>query len=106
MRHARTVPRDGSGEMAGTPRGNVNERGARDAERTRGARKKWTPRGTRQFEVKEWSGKRDSNPRPSAWKADALPLSYSRSRGRRKMVVGEGFEPSKPYGDRFTVCSL
>ena len=28
---------------------------------------------------KEWSGKRDSNPRPSAWKADALPLSYSRS---------------------------
>ncbi len=26
-----------------------------------------------------WSGKRDSNPRPSAWKADALPLSYSRS---------------------------
>ncbi len=25
-----------------------------------------------------WSGKRDSNPRPSAWKADALPLSYSR----------------------------
>ena len=28
---------------------------------------------------REWSGKRDSNPRPSAWKADALPLSYSRS---------------------------
>ena len=27
----------------------------------------------------DWSGKRDSNPRPSAWKADALPLSYSRS---------------------------
>ena len=26
----------------------------------------------------KWSGKRDSNPRPSAWKADALPLSYSR----------------------------
>ncbi len=25
-----------------------------------------------------WSGKRDSNPQPSAWKADALPLSYSR----------------------------
>jgi hypothetical protein len=22
-----------------------------------------------------WSGKRDSNPRPSAWEADALPLS-------------------------------
>ena len=26
-----------------------------------------------------WSGKRGSNPRPSAWEADALPLSYSRS---------------------------
>ena len=26
-----------------------------------------------------WSGKRDSNPRPSAWEADTLPLSYSRS---------------------------
>src|SRR5262245_12952749 len=25
-----------------------------------------------------WSGKRDSNPRPPAWKAGALPLSYSR----------------------------
>ena len=25
------------------------------------------------------SGKRDSNPRPSAWEADALPLSYSRN---------------------------
>jgi hypothetical protein len=22
--------------------------------------------------IKKWSGKRDSNPRPSAWKADAL----------------------------------
>ena len=28
--------------------------------------------------VREVSGKRDSNPRPSAWEADALPLSYSR----------------------------
>lgn len=25
-----------------------------------------------------WSGKRGSNPRPSAWEADALPLSYCR----------------------------
>ncbi len=25
-----------------------------------------------------WSGRWDSNPRPSAWEADALPLSYSR----------------------------
>ena len=29
-----------------------------------------------------WSGRRDSNSRPSAWEADALPLSYSRSRAR------------------------
>src|SRR3972149_5192720 len=27
----------------------------------------------------KWSGKRDLNPRPPAWKAGALPLSYSRS---------------------------
>ncbi len=26
------------------------------------------------------SGKRGLNPRPSAWEADALPLSYSRNR--------------------------
>src|SRR6266545_6912279 len=30
-----------------------------------------------------WSGKRDSNPRPPAWKAGALPLSYSRLPSRR-----------------------
>ena len=29
--------------------------------------------------AKKWSGRRGSNPRPSAWKADALPLSYSRN---------------------------
>ena len=28
--------------------------------------------------LKYWSGKRDSNPRPSPWQGDALPLSYSR----------------------------
>ena len=25
-----------------------------------------------------WSGQRDSNPRPSRWQRDALPLSYAR----------------------------
>ena len=30
------------------------------------------------FDLKYWSGKRDSNPRPSPWQGDALPLSYSR----------------------------
>src|SRR5438309_11399175 len=28
---------------------------------------------------KLWSGRRESNPRPTAWKAVTLPLSYSRS---------------------------
>ena len=27
---------------------------------------------------KHWSGRRDSNPRPSRWQREALPLSYSR----------------------------
>jgi hypothetical protein len=27
-----------------------------------------------------WSGRRESNPRPTAWKAETLPLSYSRLR--------------------------
>src|ERR1700758_201987 len=27
-----------------------------------------------------WSGRRESNPRPTAWKAVTLPLSYSRSK--------------------------
>ena len=30
-------------------------------------------------ESAEWSGRWDLNPRPSAWEADALPLSYTRS---------------------------
>ena len=28
---------------------------------------------------RHWSGRRDSNPRRTAWKADTLPLSYTRS---------------------------
>jgi hypothetical protein len=35
-------------------------------------------RSTTELHRLSLSGKRDSNPRPSAWKADALPLSYSR----------------------------
>jgi hypothetical protein len=30
----------------------------------------------------DWSGRRGSNPRPTAWKAVTLPLSYSRPRTR------------------------
>ena len=72
--------------------------------------------------AENWSGKRDSNPQPSAWKADALPIelfpltpvvtntplggiSYSAAY-RKYVVVGGGFEPPKAYADRFTVCSL
>ena len=29
--------------------------------------------------LRNWSGRRDSNPQPSAWEADALPLRYTRS---------------------------
>jgi hypothetical protein len=29
-----------------------------------------------------WSGKRDSNPRPSPWQGDALPLRHSRTAER------------------------
>jgi hypothetical protein len=34
--------------------------------------------GGAQLQQKRWSGKRDSDPRQPAWKAGALPLSYSR----------------------------
>ena len=58
--------------------------------------------------VESWSGRRDSNPRPTAWKAVTLPLSYSRpvfakstrQAGRQvervkemQMVEVDGFEP-------------
>ena len=44
-----------------------------------------------------WSGKRDSNPRPSAWKADALAAELFPLKPLfvNKMVEGGGFEPPK-----------
>src|SRR5262249_5095742 len=45
-----------------------------------------------------WSGKRDSNPRPPAWKAGALPLRYSRpseSRRSHKRWGGEDLNPRR-----------
>jgi hypothetical protein len=50
--------------------------------------------------LESWSGKRDSNPRRSAWKADALPTELfprilSRPPFRNCMVEGGGFEPPK-----------
>ena len=38
-----------------------------------------------------WSGRRDSNSRPSPWQGDALPLSHFRI----LLVEGGGFEPPK-----------
>src|SRR6266545_7109876 len=45
----------------------------------------------------KWSGKRDSNPRPSAWKADALAteLFPLKALPGLQMVEGGGFEPPK-----------
>jgi hypothetical protein len=34
-------------------------------------------------------------PTPSAWKAEVLPLNYTRILKTQKVVEGEGFEPSK-----------
>ena len=46
-----------------------------------------------------WSGRRDSNPRPTAWKAVTLPLSYSRS--------GSSLHPTRPADDaHVTVTDL
>ncbi len=77
-------------------------------------------KGEQQDNKANWSGKRDSNSQPSAWKADALavelfpPMCRSPLTARTasysytsvKLVVGGGFEPPKSYDDRFTVCSL
>jgi hypothetical protein len=69
-----------------------------------------------------WSGKRDSNPRPSAWKADALatellPLIYHKTI-RHPNIPDSNLPPQQRYGGggrvrtsvgfagRFTVCSL
>ncbi len=44
-----------------------------------------------------WSGKRDSNPRPTAWKAVALPTElFPRKLSGIQMVGAKGFEPSTP----------
>ena len=57
---------------------------------------------------KRWSGKRDSNPRPSAWKADALAnWAIPASSTNLKIQDGEGrIRTSEGWADRFTVCSL
>ena len=44
-----------------------------------------------------WSGKRGSNSRPSAWKADALPTELL-PQNLKKVVGGGGLEPPNPEG--------
>jgi hypothetical protein len=68
------------------------------------------------------SGRRGSNSRHSAWKADALPIELlprgecgrrncacngprARKLGRALRVEGVGFEPTKADAGRFTACS-
>src|SRR5262249_46275570 len=43
--------------------------------------------------LKLWSGRRESNPRPTAWKAVTLPLSYS----RELLTTQQLIEPLLPY---------
>ena len=45
-------------------------------------------------ESKIWSGRRESNPRPTAWKAVTLPLSYSRSTRCQLSAVSSQRKPS------------
>src|SRR5213078_2533283 len=42
-----------------------------------------------------WSGRRASNPRPTAWKAVTLPLSYSRLRAAR-LGACSALRPARP----------
>ena len=53
--------------------------------RTAGIRSQRRSGGNRGLN-EEWSGRRDSNPRLSAWEADILPLNYARSGGKRTSV--------------------
>ena len=45
-----------------------------------------------------WSGRRGSNPRPTAWKAVTLPLSYSRLRGSLTL-------PTRRFGGQARRCA-
>ena len=55
--------------------------------------------------IQKKSGRRGSNPRPSAWKADALPTELLPQLVYIQKKVGRaGFEPTKACASRFTVC--
>ena len=56
------------------------------------------------------SGRRGSNPRPSAWKANALSTELLPQKPKTfqvsKSVGKDGFEPPKSKDSRFTVCPI
>ena len=52
----------------------IRKTGTSDAKK----RKAQSPAPINQYNYETQSGKRGSNPRPSAWEADVLPLNYSR----------------------------
>src|SRR5438552_15449867 len=57
--------------------------------------------------VKDWSGRRDSNPRHPAWKARALPTELLPLAQLAQEDGGGGrIRTFEGYADRFTVCSL
>ena len=59
---------------------------------------------------KKKSGRRGSNPRPSAWKANALSTELlpqkTKDLSSLKNVGKDGFEPPKSKDSRFTVCPI
>ena len=58
--------------------------------------------------VREWSGRRDSNPRPQPWQGCALPLSYTRIRlGSRYFPVLSILQKSLAFatGDRRPIAA-
>ena len=57
------------------------------------------------FPISKWSGRRESNPRPTAWKAVTLPLSYSRNFESRKSKF-ETRLSGLPTSFEFPVSSL
>ncbi len=57
------------------------------------------PRSAARRRAKSWSGRRGSNPRPTAWKAVTLPLSYSRLRGLPPGVRDVARRPTDAGGE-------
>lgn len=41
-----------------------------------------SPQADLSAEIFMWSERRGSNPQPSAWEADAIPLGHSRNKGQ------------------------